>query len=143
MMALLHEDESYRIIGAAIEVHKNLGMGFLEAVYQEALEKEFILQSIPYRREVQFLIYYKNELLNKTYIADFVCYNNIIVELKAVQKLTGEHQAQVMNYLKASKLGIGLLFNFGSKSLEHKRIIFNALDYAVIDIGTKSTCKKD
>ena len=127
-MALLNEDETYKIIGAAIEVHKNLGAGFLEAVYQEALEKEFILQGIPYRREVQFLIYYKNELLNKTYIADFVCYNNIIVELKAVQRLTGEHQAQVMNYLKASKLEIGLLFNFGSKSLEHKRIIFNIPD---------------
>jgi GxxExxY protein len=143
-MTLLHEDKTYKIIGAAIEVHKNLGMGFLEAVYQEALEKEFILQGIPYQREASFLIYYKNELLNKTYIADFVCYNNIIVELKAVQKLTGEHQSQVMNYLKASKMEIGLLFNFGSKSLEHKRIILtDSGDDAVIQGGVKSTDNTD
>ena len=132
-MALLYENETYKIIGAAIEVHKNLGMGFLEAVYQEAIEKEFNLQSIPYQREVPFSIYYKNELLNKMYIADFVCFNKIIVELKAVQKLTGEHQAQVINYLKASRFEVGLLLNFGSKSLEYKRIIFN-----VIHGGAKS-----
>jgi GxxExxY protein len=130
-MPLLYENETYKIIGASIEVHKHLGMGFLEAVYQEALEKEFIIQNIPYHREVVLPIYYKNELLAKTYIADFVCFGNIVVELKAVQKLSGEHQAQVMNYLRASNMEIGLLFNFGARSLEHKRIIFSAPYYSI------------
>ena len=122
-MALELEDETYKIIGAAFEVHKNLGSGFLEAVYQEALEKEFNLQHIPYSREAPFSIFYKDEKLKNAYIADFVCFNKIIVELKAIQKLTGEHQAQIMNYLKASSLHIGLLFNFGAKSLEYKRFM--------------------
>jgi len=141
-MPLLYEEDTYKIIGAAIEVHKTLGMGFLEAVYQEALEKEFKLQNIPYRREVTFPVYYKSELLESKYKADFVCYNNIIVELKAVQKLIGEHQAQVINYLKTSKLEAGLLFNFGSKSLEHKRIILNSKVEST-EGGIKSTNNPD
>ena len=121
---LLHEKETYKIIGAAMEVHKELGCGFLEAVYQEAMEKEFCLQHIPYRREMPLPVYYKNEILQKAYIADFVCYDKIIVELKALSGLSNEHEAQILNYLKAAKLRVGLLINFGGKSLEYKRMVF-------------------
>ena len=121
---LLYEEETYKIIGAAMEVHRELGCGFLEAVYQEALEKEFYLQHIPYKREMPLPVYYKNELLQKTYIADFVCYDKIIVELKALSGLNNEHEAQILNYLKAVKLRVGLLINFGGKSLENKRMVF-------------------
>ena len=122
-MAYLYQDETYKIIGAAIEVHKVLGCGFLEAVYQEALEKEFILQNIPFSREIVLPIYYKGQLLQKTYIADFVCFEKIIVELKSLSVLSSEHQAQVLNYLKATSYKIGLLINFGKRSLEYKRVI--------------------
>ena len=122
-MSLLYEKESYSIIGAAMSVHQELGHGFLEAVYQEALEKEFLQREIPYKREMPIKIYYKNEPLNKFYIADFICYDKIIIELKALSALTAEHQGQIMNYLAATKLKLGLLLNFGKKSLEHKRII--------------------
>ena len=94
-MDLLYEKESYSIIGAAIAVHQELGCGFLEAVYQEALEKEFLIRNIPYKREIPLTIYYKNEPLDKFYAADFVCYDKIIVELKALSAITNEHQAQV------------------------------------------------
>ena len=122
-MGLLHENETYSIIGAAMTVHKELGHGFLEAIYQEALEKEFKLKSIPYKREIPLKIFYKNEPLEKLYIADFICYEKIIVELKATSEITNDHHGQIMNYLSATKLELGLLINFGKKSLEHKRII--------------------
>ena len=122
-MDLLYEEETYLIIGAAMTVHQELGRGFLEAVYQEALEKEFKLRDIPYKREIPMTIYYKNEPLNKCYVADFICYEKIIVELKALSTLTTEHQAQVLNYLAATRLKLGLLLNFGKPNLEHKRII--------------------
>jgi len=122
-MNLLYEKETYSIIGAAMAVHQDLGCGFLEAVYQEALEKEFIYRGIPYKREVPLTIYYKNEPLHKFFIADFICYDTIIVELKALSLIAGEHQAQLMNYLTATKLKLGLLINFGKIHLEHKRII--------------------
>ena len=122
-MDLLYEEESYAIIGASIAVHKELGNGFLEAVYQEALEKEFQIRKIPYKREVPLKIYYKNKPLNKTYIADFICFDKIIVELKALSAIASEHHAQVLNYLKASRLNLGLIMNFGKQSMEHKRII--------------------
>jgi GxxExxY protein len=123
-MDYLYKDETYKIIGAAMEVHKTLGCGFLEPVYQEALEKEFKLQIIPYTREKPLHIFYKNELLQRTYIADFVCFDKIIIELKALSSLTNEHHAQVINYLKATNFAIGLLINFGKQSLEYKRIIY-------------------
>ena len=122
-MGLLYEEESYLIIGAAIDVHKELGNGFLEAVYQEALEKEFLFKNISYKREFPLKIYYKNELLNKFYVPDFICFDKIIVELKALSAITSEHQAQVLNCMKASRLNLGLILNFGKQSLEHKRII--------------------
>jgi GxxExxY protein len=123
-MNYLYQDETYKIIGAAIETHKILGYGFLEPVYQEALEKEFILQNIPFGREVVLPIYYKGQLLQKKYIADFICFDKIIVELKSSSSLANEHYAQVLNYLKATNYKLGLLINFGKKSLEYKRIIF-------------------
>ena len=122
-MNILYKDESYKIIGAAMTVHNELGFGFLEAVYQEALEKEFCFQSIPYKREVSLPIYYKGEVLSKSYIADFVCYENIIVELKAASSLSSEYKAQVLNYLKAARFELGLLINFGESKLKYERLI--------------------
>jgi GxxExxY protein len=123
MNDIIFKEESYRIIGAAMEVHKELGQGFTEPVYQEALEIEFTLQNIPYYRQKNLNIFYKQQKLTKHYLADFVCFDNIIVELKALSELTGDHEAQVLNYLKASKLKLGLLINFGTKSLQFKRLV--------------------
>ncbi|NIM10844.1 MAG: GxxExxY protein [Candidatus Aminicenantes bacterium] len=117
------QKETYEIIGACFEVHKILGCGFLEAVYQEALEIEFKRREIPYEWEKELPIEYKGEVLKKRYNADFVCYNEIIVELKALSELREEHMAQVLNYLKATKFELGFVFNFGEKSLKYKRVI--------------------
>ena len=103
-------------------VHRELGCGFLEAVYQEALAREFNEAGIPFKQEESLKIYYKGKPLEKEYIADFVCFEKIIVELKAVSDLTDEHLAQVYNYLKATDMKLGMLINFGKKSLEYKRI---------------------
>ena len=111
-----------KIINACLEVYNELGNGFLEPVYQEALEREFILQGIEYEREKLLPIIYKGQTLNKEYYADFICFGEIIVELKAVSILTRPHKAQVLNYLKASGNEIGLLVNFGEKSLKWERI---------------------
>ena len=120
---LIYKEESYAIIGAAMEVHRHIGCGFTEAVYQEALEHEFCLRGIPYEREKTVRIVYKGKELDKEFRVDFVCYDEIIVELKAVDSLTKEFTSQVFNYLKASDCELGLLINFGKSSLEHKRII--------------------
>ena len=104
--------------------NRELGPGFSEPVYQEALEMEFQLQEIPYEREKLLNIFYKNRKLTKRYSADFVCYGNIIVELKALHETCGDHESQVLNYLKASHFKLGLLINFGTKSLQYKRLIF-------------------
>ena len=96
---MIYEKETERIINACLEVHKELGCGFLEGVYQEALEREFLLQKIPFEREKKLNIIYKGACLNKEYFADFYCFNNVIVELKAVSKLENAHKAQVINYL--------------------------------------------
>ena len=119
------DPETYAIIGAAMAVHGELGSGFLEAVYQEALEREFRRRSIPYERERRLPVYYRGELLNAHYQADFVCYGSVIVELKALAQITGNEQAQIINYLKAAHLNRGLLINFGAKSLEYKRFVHN------------------
>ena len=108
------ENESGKIINACMEVHNELGSGFLEAVYQEALEKEFKLQNIPYEREKLLPISYKGEKLLKEYYADFICYDKIIVEIKAVESIHEKHKAQLMNYLKATGYKVGFLVNFGS-----------------------------
>jgi len=122
-MPLLHKSESYNIIGAAQEVHRELGHGFLEPVYQDALSIEFKERSIPFEKEKDLLITYKDQVLSKQYKADFVCYQQIIVELKAVARLTSEHEAQVLNYLKATGYRLGLLVNFGEPSLVFKRFV--------------------
>ena len=123
MSDFLHKSDTFKIIGAAMEVHKELGCGFLESVYQEALENEFMERGIPYKREMPLKIYYKNKPLNKCFIVDFICYDKIIIELKAIPVIKSEHQAQVLNYLTATGLKIGLIINFGKTSLEHKRTI--------------------
>lgn len=122
-MDVLFADECYKIIGAAMMVHKELGAGFLEDVYQEALELEFQERGIPYEREVTLHIAYKGKHLKKFYKADFICYGKIIVELKALSELTGEHEAQTINYLKATGHKVGLLINFGEHSLKYKRLV--------------------
>jgi len=119
------DERTYKIIGAAMEVHKELGSGFLEAVYQEALAREFRIQGIPNKVQPIVDIKYKGEVLDKKYQPDFVCYEEVIVEIKAISGLSGIEEAQLINYLKATGLKIGLLLNFGSKSLEHKRFIYN------------------
>jgi len=119
---LKKEDLTGKIINACMEVHNELGNGFLEPVYQEALEKEFKIQNIKYEREKLLPIIYKGERLSKEYYADFFCFDEIIVELKAVSKLVKAHKAQVLNYLKAANKEIGLLINFGENSLKWERI---------------------
>jgi GxxExxY protein len=119
------DKETYAIIGAAMTVHRELGYGFLEAVYQDALEKEFQFLNIPYRRECRLPIFYRGQQLNSFYQVDFICFDSVIVELKALQQLSGTEEAQVINYLRASNLHRALLLNFGTKSLQHKRLVFN------------------
>src|SRR5882724_2143280 len=103
------DPRTYAIIGAAMEVHKQLGCGFLEAVYQEALAIEFSKRDIPFRREVHLPIHYKGQLLSTAYCVDFICFDSVIVELKAVAQMTGTEESQVINYLKATGYEIGLL----------------------------------
>lgn len=118
------KDECYRIIGACMEVHNELGCGFLEAVYQEALELVFIENNIPYEREKVLSIKFRNSILRKKYVADFFCFGNIIVETKAQEGLTDVDLAQVINYLKATGCKVGLLVNFGTAKLQYKRVIY-------------------
>ena len=121
----MRDERTYRIIGAAMEVHKELGSGFLEAVYQEALEREFSARGVPFESQPIVLIYYKGDPLDKKYQPDFLCFDGIIVEIKAMAGLTGNEEAQLINYLKATKLEVGLLINFGSRSLESKRLVYS------------------
>lgn len=123
MVDLIYKDECFKIIGACLEVHNTLGCGFLEPVYQEALSIEFQKQNIPFEKEKVLSIVYKDIELEKKYIADFVCYDKIIIELKALSSLTSEHEAQILNYLKATGFKLGLLINFGEKSLKYKRMV--------------------
>lgn len=111
---ILFKDECYQIQGAVFEVYREMGNGFLEAVYQECLEREFIKQTIPFQAQVDLVLKYKDEPLKQTYKPDFICYEKIIVELKTVKEIHSEHKAQVLNYLKASGIKLGLLVNFGS-----------------------------
>ncbi len=117
------KDKTYRVIGAAMSVHAELGMGFLEAVYGDALAIELEKRHIPFEREKAIHIMYKGQKLNHYYVADFLCYDNIIVELKAVEQLQTIHMAQVLNYLSATGFKLALLINFGEKSLKYKRIV--------------------
>ena len=119
-----HDPQTYAIIGAAMEIHRQLGHGFLEAVYQEAAVIEFPLRRIPFEREVSLPIKYKNILLSTHYRADFVCYSEIIIEFKALSRLSNVEEAQLLNYLKATGLKRGLLINFGVSSLQYKRLVW-------------------
>jgi len=120
---LLYKEESYKVIGTCIDVHKELGKGFSEIIYGDALEIEFEKCKIPFSREERFNITYKNNLLPHYYIADFLIQSKIILEIKAIESLNSSHVKQSLNYLAASKTRLGLLINFGEDSLTYKRII--------------------
>lgn len=123
MVDILFKDESYKIIGACMEVHKKLGSGFLESVYSEALELELKKVGIPYEKEKKLPVYYDDKPLNKYFRADYVCYNSIIIELKATKFLIEADHRQTVNNVKATKFKLGLLINFGTPSLTYKRIV--------------------
>lgn len=119
------DEQTFSIIGAAMEVHRALRNGFLEAVYQDALALEFEARSIPFQREVLLPVFYKGKKLPSFYKADFIRYNTILIETKALVQITNIEEAQVLNYLKITKLTRAILVNFGTKSLEYKRLVLN------------------
>jgi GxxExxY protein len=120
-----NDPQTFAIIGAAMEVHRELGHGFLEIVYQSALALEFTERQIPFAAEVGLPISYKGKTLTCSYRADFICFGDVVVETKAIAKLTGADEAQLINQLKATGKTIGLLLNFGGPSLEYRRLIFD------------------
>ena len=123
MADLIYKEESYRIIGACFEVYKDKGCGFVEPVYQECLEIEFEFQKIPFIAQFDLDIHYRGQKLKHFYKPDFICFDKVIVEIKAIQKLCDENRAQVMNYLKATGFELGLLVNFGHyPKLEYERV---------------------
>ena len=124
------DEKTYAIIGAAMAVHNELGCGFLEAVYQDALEVEFKKKGIPYEREKRLDIFYSGEKLNSFYRTDFLCFGEILVETKALSKMSGTEESQVINQLKASTLHKALLINFGTSKLETKRMVLNLRESA-------------
>ncbi|OGS71660.1 MAG: hypothetical protein A3F91_12400 [Flavobacteria bacterium RIFCSPLOWO2_12_FULL_35_11] len=120
---IVYKEESFKIIGACMKVHRSLGAGFLEAVYEEALEKEFQIQNIPFKKQVKLELFYENQKLKKQYRADFVCFDTIVLEIKAVSQMPVVFNAQLKNYLKCTKMELGMLINFGTPSLTYKRIL--------------------
>jgi GxxExxY protein len=123
MNKIIYSEESFQIIGACMEVHTELGCGFHEAVYQEALSIVLNEKGIPFEKEKELSIAFRGKHLSKKYKADFLCFGKIIIELKALSELSSEHESQVINYLKATGYKLGLLINFGTKSLKFKRIV--------------------
>lgn len=123
MSDLIYKDESYEIIGKCMEAHNNLGPGFLEIVYKDALELEFKKAKIPFEREKEYKVNYKGTILPHKFYADFVVYDKIILELKAIDHISKEHIAQSINYLKVSGNKLALIVNFGELKLEYKRIV--------------------
>lgn len=124
------DEKTYAIIGAAMAVHNELGCGFLEAVYQDALEVEFRKLGILYEREKRLDVFYSGQKLESFYRADFVCFDEIVVETKAISKMSGTEESQVINQLKASKLHKALLINFGTPKLDYKRMVLNLREAA-------------
>ena len=124
MSEIIYKDESYAIIGKCMEVHNELGHGFSEVVYKDALQFEFNTYNIMYEREKEYSVYYKGNLLERRYFADFVVYDKIILELKCVKALTEEHVSLCLNYLKVSKCKLALLVNFARGKLEYQRIVY-------------------
>ena len=120
---ILFKEECYAIQGAIFEVYHEMGCGFLESVYQEALAIELAIEDIPFEVEKKLPVFYKGHELKKWFVVDFLCYNNIVLELKAVEFLNNDHFSQVLNYLKATGLKVGLLVNFGSRSVQVKRVV--------------------
>lgn len=124
MEKIIFSQESYKIVGACFDVYKNLGCGFLEAVYQECLEIEFTKRKIPFESQREIQLNYKGVILKQTFRADFICFGKIILEIKAVSNLSSEHEAQILNYLNATGLNLGLLINFGHyPKIEYKRFL--------------------
>jgi GxxExxY protein len=124
MADLIYKEEFYKIIGLCMEVHKTLGRGFLEIVYKDALEYEFKKNKISYEREKEYEIPYKEIILSHKYYADFVVFDKIILEVKAVNGIADEFIKQILNYLSASKNKLGIIVNFGEDSLKYKRLVF-------------------
>ncbi|GEC72650.1 GxxExxY protein [Flavobacterium flevense] len=119
----IYKEENYKIVGILFEVHKNLGKGFSEIVYKDAIEYEFLKQNIPFQREKEFSVKYKDTTLKHKFYADFVVYDKIILEIKTVDCFNNSHYNQCLNYLKISKNKLAILANFNLISLEYKRII--------------------
>jgi len=138
MAKLILKDEVYAIVGAAMEVHREKGCGFAEPVYQECMEIELADRKIAAEAQKEMKIFYKGRLLKKTYLADFIAYGKIIVELKALDKLTPREEAQVINYLKSSGLEVAVLINFGASSLEWKRIVLTGGKPETVDLQPKA-----
>ena len=123
-MEVVYKEESYRIVGACFAVYREMGCGFLEAVYQECLEMEFLAQDIPFTPQAQLTLSYKGKPLRQKYVPDFICFDKIILEIKAVSELTDLHRAQIQNYLQATGHKLGLLVNFGHyPKLQSERIV--------------------
>ncbi len=120
---LIYKDEFYKITGLCMEVHRNLGPGLLEIVYKDALEYEFQINKIPYEREKEFLVEYKNKILSHKFYADFVAYENIILEVKAIRGIPEDFTKLVLNYMSLAKSRLGILVNFGDDSLKYKRFV--------------------
>lgn len=124
MSKLLYEDLTYKIIGAAKEVYRELGAGYLESVYEDALCYELSLIDIAFQRQIELDVHYKNEVFKNKFRADLLVENKVLVENKAIKKITNQDEAQLINYVKTTHLKIGLLFNFGAEKFEFKRRIF-------------------
>lgn len=122
-MEIIQKEEYYKIVGICMEVHRNLGGGLLEIVYKDALEYEFSMNNIPFEREKEYFIEYKDIILPHKFYADFVVYDDIILEVKAIREIIDVHFAQTLNYVKLINGRLGIIANFNSRSLEHKRII--------------------
>ena len=142
MKELLFKEEVYAIIGAAMEVHREKGCGFSEPVYQECMEIELADRNVSAEAQKEMKISYKGRLLKKTYMADFVAFGKIIVELKALDKLTSREESQVINYLKSSGLEVGVLINFGAHSLEWKRVVLTKQPIESIDLQPKNNSRQ-